>query len=126
MSKPTFTFTLFDASDTEVTISLPAKFVVCPRCQGTGSHVNPSIDGHGLTREDFDQDPDFAEGYFRGDYDIPCATCHGERVVSVIDHERLNAEQRAQWDEHLAQEEAYRRDYDSERWLRMAEAGERW
>ena len=59
------------------------RFEVCPLCEGRGKHVNPSIDGHGLTRDDFDEDPEFAESYFRGDYDVRCNLCGGEKVVPV-------------------------------------------
>lgn len=59
------------------------RFVVCPLCGGKDKHVNPSIDAHGLTRDDFDEDPDFAESYFRGDYDQPCNLCEGEKVVPI-------------------------------------------
>lgn len=56
-------------------------FAVCPTCEGRGSHVNPGIDAEGLSAEDFAEDPDFEESYFRGDYDVPCAECGGARVV---------------------------------------------
>lgn len=68
----------WDGEDT-----LPAKYEVCPDCQGRGQYVNPSIDSHGLSSEDFDQDPDFAESYFGGDYDITCQSCCGNRVILV-------------------------------------------
>jgi hypothetical protein len=58
-------------------------YEVCPRCRGEGKHVNPSIDSHGLSREDFDQDPDFEEDYFSGVYDVPCYVCSGARVVKA-------------------------------------------
>ena len=58
------------------------QFAVCPTCDGNGTHVNPSIDAHGLSREDFDGDPDFEESYFAGDYDVSCAECGGQRVVA--------------------------------------------
>lgn len=61
-----------------------AVYEVCDLCQGRGSHVNPSIDCGGLTREDFDEDPDFAESYFEGHYDVDCNQCHGKRVVPVL------------------------------------------
>lgn len=59
----------------------PKGYAVCPTCEGRGSHVNPSIDSHGLTAEDFAEDPDFEEAYFSGAYDVRCAECHGKRVV---------------------------------------------
>lgn len=67
---------------------LPTKFEVCSVCHGNGSHVNPSIDCNGLSAEDFYEDPDFAEDYFSGTYDVPCNNCGGKRVEAVIDEDR--------------------------------------
>lgn len=69
----------------------PIKCVyeVCDTCNGKGSHVNPSIDCCGLTSEDFADDPDFAEDYFDGTYDVPCYECEGRRVVPEPDESRL-------------------------------------
>lgn len=66
-------------------IELPSLRIVCERCRGDGKHVNPSIDGHGLSAEDFAEDPDFREAYFSGRYDVCCEECKGERVVDVVD-----------------------------------------
>jgi hypothetical protein len=74
----------------EATVKVPVYFEVCGTCDGKGSHVNPSIDSHGLGREDFDEDPDFAEHYFSGGYDVPCYGCAGKRVVPVLDRARAN------------------------------------
>lgn len=71
---------------------LPTHKVVCPTCSGTGKHVNPSIDCDGLTREDFDQDPDFREDYFSGAYDVTCYECGGNNVVDAIDWDRVSPE----------------------------------
>lgn len=80
-------------------VELPAHYEVCGRCRGTGKHVNPSIDGHGLSQCDFDEDPDFREDYFSGVYDVTCYTCKGERVVLVEDdYESFSVEQKAQYD----------------------------
>lgn len=57
-------------------------FRVCPTCEGYGTHVNPSIDAHGIGREEFDEDPDFEEAYFSGAYDVTCGECSGQRVVA--------------------------------------------
>lgn len=59
---------------------------VCPTCNGEGSHVNPSIDSQGLSADDFAEDPDFAEDYIRGTYDIPCKECNGLRVIATSKH----------------------------------------
>jgi hypothetical protein len=74
-------------------IEIPAEYEVCGTCEGKGSHVNPSIDSHGLTREDFDEDPDFAESYMRGDYDQPCNECGGQRVAPRV-ADRATAEEK--------------------------------
>lgn len=73
-----------------------AKYQVCPVCNGEGKTVNPSIDAHGLTAEDFYEDPDFAEDYKSGVYDIVCNGCHGQRVVTQqrIKELQQNAEDR--------------------------------
>ena len=55
---------------------VPFTYGVCPLCDGKGSHVNPSIDSNGLTAEDFNEDPDFAENYFSG-IPGPCGSCDG-------------------------------------------------
>lgn len=126
MSRPIFTFIGYDRADNEVEYSLPAKFEVCSRCHGTGSHVNPSIDGNGISPEEFDEDPDFEESYFRGDYDVCCEKCHGTRVVSVADLSRCTfAQKRALVRKRRADDEAHR-DWMSEASLRRAESGERW
>ena len=57
------------------------SFEACSRCNGTGKHVNPAIDGHGISMQEFADDPDFAEEYISGAYDIPCDKCRGKRVV---------------------------------------------
>lgn len=73
--------------------SIPTIYEVCPTCHGEGRHTNPAIDGHGLTREDFDeQGPEFFEDYMSGVYDVNCAECGGKRVVLVPDKENADPE----------------------------------
>ncbi len=67
----------------------PAEREICSRCDGNGTHVNPAVDGDGISPEEFHEDPDFAEAYMRGDYDVQCEECKGERIVSVPDVEKL-------------------------------------
>jgi RecJ-like exonuclease len=109
--------TTINVYDCDEEVALPAKFEVCPRCEGTGSHVNPAIDGNGLTRDDFDEDPDFAEAYFAGDYDVRCEECKGRRVVTVFDPARATPEQRALWERHERAEAEARAEERSERRL---------
>jgi DnaJ-class molecular chaperone len=58
-----------------------SKNVICSRCDGEGVHCNPAIDGHGISPEEFDEDPDFRENYFSGVYDVRCEECHGEKII---------------------------------------------
>jgi hypothetical protein len=102
-------FLVFDADGNEV--ELPCHYVVCGRCNGTGVHDHPAF-SNGLSREDFDEDPDFAEEYFRGTYDVRCSVCEGERVVSAPNEEQLTPEQKdwLKWHyESLAEAAAERR-----------------
>lgn len=62
------------------THEIKCEYRVCGLCEGKGKHVNPAIDSHGISMSEFHDDPDFAEDYFGGLYDIPCNQCHGTRV----------------------------------------------
>lgn len=96
---------------------LPSKFVVCYGCEGRGKIVNPSIDGNGLSREDFDNDPEFREDYFKGVYDIACPECGGLRVVPEIDRELCAPELLEAYDRWQEDELAYARERANEiRW----------
>lgn len=56
-------------------------WMICPACQGEGKCVNPNIDSNGLTAEDFADDPDFAEDYMSGLYDVTCGACNGRGSI---------------------------------------------
>lgn len=105
----TIDFTYENDNGEEVTISLPAKYEVCFTCQGEGKHVNPAVDGHGISQEEFDEDPDFAEAYFNGNYDVTCDECKGKRVVPVVDEERANADDLKLYNEKLDDDASYER-----------------
>lgn len=101
------TFEMLDEETCAVEVELPAKYEVCGGCNGEGKHVNRAIDGHGLSREDFDEDPDFEEGYRSGRYDVRCEECKGRTTVLAIDEaackaQGLEKELKAYWE--------YRRD----------------
>lgn len=57
------------------------KWLICPVCEGEGKTVNPSIDANGLTNKDFAEDPEFAEDYASGRYDICCRACNGDGKI---------------------------------------------
>ena len=81
----------FERDDGEV-VRIVTTFEVCECCRGTGTTVNTNVDGHGLTRADFDEDPDFERDYFAGAYDVICHECKGLRVIEVIDEDRNDEE----------------------------------
>jgi hypothetical protein len=84
-----------EGSDDEILHKLPAKYEVCGRCEGHGTHLNPSIGEHCYTQEEFDEafdDDESREAYFTrgGMYDVQCEECHGARVVLVIDEDHAD------------------------------------
>lgn len=70
----------------------PARYEVCDLCDGRGKHVNPSIDAHGVSDDEFRDDPEFAMAYFNGAHDVTCYECRGRRVVPVVDEDRIEPE----------------------------------
>ncbi|MCK5609891.1 hypothetical protein KAR91_48915 [Candidatus Pacearchaeota archaeon] len=96
-------------------VKLPSKFEVCSVCKGKGTHVNPSIDSQGISAEEFYDDPDFAESYLNGRYDVQCYKCHGKRVVEVVDRERCDPELLKEYDEEQEEEREYRACCEAER-----------
>jgi hypothetical protein len=54
-----------------------AKWIICGWCEGSGQTTNPSIDSHGISSEEFAEDPDFHRDYFAGKYDVGCGECNG-------------------------------------------------
>lgn len=88
-------------------VELPTKYVVCGVCNGEGKHVNPSIDAGGLSTEAFYDDPDFAEDYFGGTYDVTCDRCRGKRVVKAPDWDALTDEEREAYEAELRAEAEY-------------------
>jgi len=76
--------TLRDCVDDEgepTLMSIPIVMEVCTTCRGRGSYTNPNIDRNGLSREDFEEDLDFAEDYFSGVFHIRCEHCQGTNVT---------------------------------------------
>lgn len=82
-------------------IELPCIFDVCGLCDGKGHHVNPNVDAHGITQDEWqDWDCEEIEGYFNGRYDVVCYECGGNRVVPRIDKRHLTENQKI-FVEHL-------------------------
>lgn len=99
-------------------VKLPTNIVVCRTCGGKGSHVNPSIDAGGLTRQDFAEDPDFYEDYMSGVYDVACYECKGRNVIDEVDEELLKARDPdlyKQWIDWVQSEHDAQAEYEAER-----------
>lgn len=99
----------------EELILVPFKYEVCPLCDGKGTHANPSVDASGITAEDFYEDPDFAEEYLAGRYDVICYKCGGKNVVPVLHRDRIDPEILKKIDAQEEDREDFRRIQDAER-----------
>jgi hypothetical protein len=121
--KNTMVFEYDDDDGNEISVSLPATFVVCPTCEGHGTHLREGIREHAYTREEFEEsfDDEEREEYFRhgGRYDVTCEQCGGKRVVLEVDRDAcVTAEQRsalAAYDAALEDDRQYRAECESER-----------
>jgi len=89
-------------------VMAPAKRVVCYCCRGKGTHVNPNVDGDGITPEEFDRDPEFLESYLSGVFDVQCEECKGERVLDVVDESKMTPKMLERYYRHLDMEAADR------------------
>lgn len=107
----------------EFYVQVPLKFEVCPTCRGRGTHVNPSIDDNGLSAEDFREDPDFEESYFRGDYNVTCYECGGANVVPVPDLGRCSPSIKTFLEEDAQAEAAREREDRADRMTQWYESG---
>ena len=106
---------------------LPARHEVCPRCEGHGTHLTPSIGQHAYTGEEFmrEFDEEGREEYFKrgGIYDVRCELCDGKRVVEVVDEQRLNVSQKVVHAEWERQQEERRREEAEDLRTRYYEEG---
>jgi len=59
------------------------EYHICSNCRGHGQHVNPAVDGHGISMNEFYEDPDFYDGYMAGHYDIRCEECNGSGKIRI-------------------------------------------
>lgn len=112
---PIFVFTYVSAkTGAEYEIKVPGKRVKCEECDGTGAVLRDGLRGHAFSSEELFEDPDFAEGYFRGDYDVQCDVCRGEKIVVEPDEDRMTKRQKLLWAatcQAMAEAEAEARHY---------------
>jgi hypothetical protein len=108
--------------DSDEQVEFPAKYEVCGACRGTGTQLCEGLRGADVT-EDLREDPDFAEDYRAGVYDVQCERCGGRTTELVVDVDRLTPEQKARWDSHLQYLAICRADRDEDRHTRFMESG---
>lgn len=116
-SNKTATFSLNDYPEegVETELELPILFEVCSVCEGSGTHLNPSVDADGLTVDDFREDPDFEEEYWNGRYDVNCYNCHGQTTEAVLDRENIDPEILRRLDQSQECERQYDAEAEAER-----------
>lgn len=68
--------------------TLRVDFIVCPLCRGRGYVVDPAIDCDGISDDYLRENPNFAESYHNGEFNIKCTKCEGKRVVLDLDKVR--------------------------------------
>lgn len=115
--KNTITITLYtDHGDTEETVELPAKWEICPACDGCGTDRGRSVEcdncygepGGFTSSEWAEQDDDFKRDYLAGVYDRPCPHCTGHAGrVQEVDRERCPPDLLAAYDKSAAEERDY-------------------
>ena len=115
-----------DIEETE--IEFPARFEVCSHCEGKGTHLHPAIREHAYTSEEWEgEDDEFREEYMRGGrgiYGVTCEECGGQRVVPVVDRQRLTLEQKKLFKLYRKQQrERERDDYEDARTRRLESGG---
>lgn len=80
-----------EEGDFDEEVDVPFIYEVCETCHGRGTHVNPSIDSHGISQDEWSEwDDEEREGYFSGHYDVECYECCGEKVIPVPDYEHID------------------------------------
>lgn len=91
MSAITMPVMMVDSEGVETTVNLPAKWEICPQCQG---HGKSSAYLGAFTRDEMDeQGQEFMEDYMRGDYDRACEHCKGSGKVLVEDEQRCETDE---------------------------------
>jgi hypothetical protein len=102
-------FAEIETDEDEVVERVPFKWEVCSTCEGRGKHVNPNVDAHGITGDEWAEWGDEEQSaYLGGRYDVTCYECGGRRVVAVPDFDRITDEaRRRDIEEHLISVEMY-------------------
>lgn len=104
---------VINEGDPDDEVRLATRYVVCPRCQGEGTH--DTWEGGMTGSEMAEQGDGFLDDYLAGVYSIPCSVCKGERVVAVPDESRCTPEQLKTWQDYKRDEADHRAEVAAER-----------
>ena len=90
----------------EKTLEIPTKKAVCPSCNGEGTELRGGLKGYAFTESDREEmgDIEFYEtmdAINEGRYDVTCSECNGRNVVDVADLEKMNDQDRKDYEYHL-------------------------
>ena len=90
----------FERDDgTEITVQLPAHWVICGTCDGDGKS---SAHLGAFTQDEWAQeDDDFKQDYLDGVYDLPCPECGGSGKVMEIEREACTSPEQVEALEYL-------------------------
>jgi len=102
-------------------VTFPAEYCVCPKCEGHGTILNPSIGEHAFSAEEFYEtfDEEGQREYFRrgGIYDVRCPECNGRNVVPQIAVSKLTESQMQDylvWSEERRDRAQFEREWAAE------------
>lgn len=95
-------------------VFLPTVRIVCPACDGYGTHERQDIDCS-LIVDSYYEDGDYEalERYRNGAFDVPCTCCNGKNVIDEVDMEYFYDnypelyEEMCDWDRAEAEDARY-------------------
>lgn len=92
------------------TIECTGEMIVCPTCQGKGSHFRKDLDENNLVQgmqEDYDEEG--IEAYRSGSFDQICTECKGQNVVQSPNLPEWANKSISQWEQDkIHDEQVYR------------------
>lgn len=103
-------------------MKIPAKWAICDRCRGNGTHGNPAFDGMPVEITP-DNDIEFWDDLRAGHYDVRCAECSGSGKVKVIDEEIASADEVKEYNDYLNDKAEYAAEQRAEM---LAQYGPNW
>ena len=75
-------------------VAVPAKWVICPCCEGSGKCDNPAFSDGFSSSEWAEQDYEFKKDYLSGSYDVSCRECAATGKVAAPDMDVLTYQQK--------------------------------